>query len=131
MLPSNGIERRRSDLRVDIVVLVHGSRSSGGSLDWRGSDERHQPSEGDGEGIHGSVLADSVVIVVWAIGSVVGLIERSSGEKVMERGREGRRAYIEQGERRPGVVCYARQKLLRGGTHLGFSGSDLGRVSVR
>jgi hypothetical protein len=73
---------------VDIIVLILGSRSSGGSLDRRGSDERHQPSEGDSDELHGSVLAGTVVVVVGDIESVEGLMVEWG--KVMERGREER-----------------------------------------
>ena len=80
MLSSDDNERRRGDLRVNIIVLVHRSRSSGGSLDRRGSDERHQPSEGDGDELHGSVLEGTVVVVVCDIESVEGLmVERGGG----------------------------------------------------
>ena len=80
MLSSDDNERRRGDLRVNIIVLVHRSRGSGGSLDRRGSDERHQPSEGDSDELHGSVLEGTVVVVVCDIESMEELmVERGGG----------------------------------------------------
>jgi len=64
---------------VNIIVLVYRSRSSGGSLDRRGSDERHQPSEGNSDELHESVLAGTVVVVVCDIDSVKGLIVEKGG----------------------------------------------------
>ena len=79
ILPSKNISERRGDLRVNIIVLILGSHSSGGSLDRRGSDERHQPSEGDSDELHGSVLAGTVVVVGCDIESVEGLIVEKGG----------------------------------------------------
>ena len=76
---SYNMNERRGDLRVNVIVLVHRSRSSGGSLDRRGSNERHQPREGDSDELHGSVLAGTVVVVVCGIESVEGLIVEKGG----------------------------------------------------
>ena len=105
---------------MDIIVLILGSRSSGGSLDRRGSDERRQHSEGDSDELHGSVLAGTVVVVVCDIESVEGLmVERGGGGRWWKEEEKGGLISMEQGDRAAAGVCYpARQKLLSGDTHL-------------
>lgn len=65
---------------MDSVVLVLRGRNGSGP-DWRGSDERHQASEGDIDELHGILLAVIGVVIMPVVKFKELMVERGRGGK--------------------------------------------------